>query len=175
MTANQSGMGLCHIYWGDGKGKTTAAMGLALRALGTGKRVVVVQFLKDGCSAELHPLRRLGASVFAGQGHTKFTWQLAPQEAQNVRREQNQLLDTALQVPCDMLILDEACTACELGFLEEEALRRAVMKRPPETELVLTGHQPAEWMLQQADYSTEMRCHKHPYSRGICARAGVEF
>lgn len=167
--------GLCHVYWGDGKGKTTAAMGLALRALGAGKRVTVVQFLKDGSSAELQPLRRLGACVLSGRAGEKFTWQMTEQQAQKAREEQKKLLCAARKAPCDMLILDEACTACELGFLEEEALRRAVAERPAGTELVLTGHRPAEWILQQADYSTEMRCHKHPYSRGIPARKGVEF
>ena len=72
--------GLCHLYWGDGKGKTTAAMGLALRALGSGLRVTVVQFLKDGRSGELEPLRHLGANVYSGAPGRTFVPQMTPQE-----------------------------------------------------------------------------------------------
>ena len=72
--------GLVHLYWGEGKGKTTAAMGLALRALGSGQRVTVVQFLKDGQSGELEPLQRLGARVYSGRAGEKFVFQMTPQE-----------------------------------------------------------------------------------------------
>ena len=72
--------GLVHLYWGDGKGKTTAAMGLALRALGHGRRVVVVQFLKDGTSGELDGLRRLGAKVFSGPAGLPFVFQMDEEE-----------------------------------------------------------------------------------------------
>ena len=73
-------LGLVHLYWGEGKGKTTAAMGLALRALGRGRKVTVVQFLKNGSSGELAPLRALGAAVYAGKTGTKFASQMTPEE-----------------------------------------------------------------------------------------------
>ena len=73
-------LGLVHLYWGEGKGKTTAAMGLALRALGHGRKVTVVQFLKNGSSGELAPLRALGAAVYAGKTGTKFASQMTPEE-----------------------------------------------------------------------------------------------
>ena len=74
-----------------------------------------------------------------------------------------------------MLILDEACAACQLDMVEEPLLRQAVCGRAQGVEVVLTGRQPAAWMLEEADYSTEMCCHSHPYERGVAARKGVEF
>ena len=88
---------------------------------------------------------------------------------------QNENLRRALEQPADMLILDEACGVCALGMVEEALLKKAVMEKPEEQELVLTGRDPAEWMQQRADYHTEMLCHKHPYEQGISARKGVEF
>ena len=128
--------GLCHLYWGDGKGKTTAAMGLALRALGSGLRVTVVQFLKDGRSGELEPLRHLGANVYSGAPGMKFVPQMTPQERAAARAAHTRLLGAALEEPCDVLILDEACAACQLDMVEEPLLRpgaggRGGAYRPP--------------------------------------------
>lgn len=167
--------GLVHLYWGEGKGKTTAAVGLALRMLGSGGTVTVVQFLKDGQSSELEPLRRLGARVYSGQPGTKFFSQMTPEEREEVRARHNDLLRQALESPCDLLVLDEACAAFRLGMVEENLLRRAVLERPAGREVVLTGRDPAPWMQEAADYSTEMYCHKHPYRQGIAARKGVEY
>lgn len=167
--------GLVHLYWGDGKGKTTAAFGLALRMLGSGGNVAVVQFLKDGQSSELEPLRRLGARVYSGQPGTGFFSQMSPEERQTVRARHDDLLRQALALPCDLLVLDEACAACRLGMVDEALVRQAVLDRPAGREVVLTGRDPADWMQQAADYSTEMFCHKHPYQQGITARKGVEY
>ena len=167
--------GLVHLYWGEGKGKTTAAMGLAVRALGRGRRVTIVQFLKSGESGELQPLRQLGALVFSGKGSSKFVFQMTEEEKQLARDACNENLRQALAQPCDLLILDEACAAVKLGMVEENLLKAAVMARPEGREVVLTGREPAEWMVEAADYSTEMHCHKHPYQQGISAREGIEF
>lgn len=167
--------GLIHLYWGEGKGKTTAAMGLALRALGRGKRVTVVQFLKDGTSGELEPLRRLGAAVFAGKGCGKFVSQMTARERADTARQNTQHPRDALERLCDLLILDEACAAWQLDMVDRELLRSAVLDRPQGCEVVLTGREPAPWMAEAAHYSTEMRCQKHPYREGIPAREGVEF
>mgnify|MGYP003222180335 CR=1 FL=1 len=82
--------GLLHLYWGDGKGKTTAAMGLALRALGSGKRVVIVQFLKGGQSGEIPLLAQLGAKIFRGKGGQKFVFQMNEAEKAAARAVQNE-------------------------------------------------------------------------------------
>lgn len=167
--------GLVHLYWGDGKGKTTAAIGLAVRALGRGLRVTIVQFLKDGGSGELAPLRRLGAAVYSGMPGTKFVFQMTEEEKSKARALHTELLRQALAGPCDLLVLDEACAACQLEMVDQALLQKAVLERPAGREVVLTGRDPADWMLQAADYATEMRCHKHPYEQGVAARRGVEF
>ena len=167
--------GLVHLYCGDGKGKTTAAMGLALRALGAGLRVTVVQFLKDGQSSELDPLRRLGAAVYSGRPGMKFVFQMNEAEKAAARAEQNDLLRRGLAESCDLLVLDEACAALSLGMVEESLLRQAVLGRPAGREICLTGRDPAPWLVQAADYVTEMCCHRHPYQTGTPARRGIEF
>ena len=143
---------MLHIYYGDGKGKTTAAMGLALRALGHEKHVTILQFLKDGSSGEIALLRRCGADV-----------------------HNNAALRTALAAPFDLLVLDEACAACRTGLVDESLLQQAAALAGQGREVVFTGRNPAAWMLEQADYATEMRAEKHPYSKGVAAREGVEF
>lgn len=167
--------GLVHLYWGEGKGKTTAAMGLALRALGAGRRVVVVQFLKGAESGEVPLLRQLGAQVLRGKAGQKFVSQMDEEEKAATRRLQTENLRAALAQPADLLVLDEACAAWQLDMVDRALLRAAVEQKPAAQELVLTGRAPADWMLAAADYSTEMRCHRHPYEKGIQARKGVEF
>lgn len=114
---------MLHLYFGSGKGKTTAAAGLALRALGHGKKVVVVQFLKDGTSGEIEPLRRLGAAVFACP-NAKFTWLMTPQEKAAALAHNTQTLEAALQMPCELLILDEACAALRAALLPDALCKR---------------------------------------------------
>lgn len=167
--------GLVHLYWGDGKGKTTAAMGLALRYLGAGKKVVVVQFLKGRPSGEIPVLCSLGAEIFRGKAGEKFTFQMSEEELVQTRRLQTEQLRAALERSCDLLVLDEACAAWNTGTVDQKLLQAAVLERPVGREVVLTGRNPPEWMLDAADYSTEMRCCRHPYERGVPAREGAEF
>ena len=168
-------LGLVHLYWGEGKGKTTAAMGLALRALGQGARVVIVQFLKGADTGEVPLLRQLGAEIYRGKAGQKFVFQMDEAEKAPTRRLQDQSLAAALARPADLLVLDEACAAWQLDMVDRQLLERAVRGRPAGQEVVLTGRTPAPWMEGLADYSTEMRCHRHPYEKGIAARKGVEF
>ena len=153
--------GLLHLYWGDGKGKTTAAMGLALRALGSGKRVVIVQFLKGGKSGEIPLLEQLGAKVYRGKAGQKFVFQMNDAEKAATRALQNENLRAAMAESADLLLLDEAGSA--------------VLHRPDGQECVLTAHAAPQWMLDAADYSTEMKCCRHPYQKGIAARQGIEY
>lgn len=157
---------MLHLYWGDGKGKTTAAMGLALRALGHGRRVVILQFLKDGSSGEIEMLRRCGAVVYACP-NAKFTWLMTDAERAEARQTNTRTLQTILQGSFDLLVLDEACAACKNDLVEEALLREAAARAEQGAEVVLTGREPAAWMQDAADYSTELRAVKHPYTRGI--------
>lgn len=167
--------GLLHLYWGDGKGKTTAAMGLALRALGSGRRVVIVQFLKGGVSGEIPMLERLGVKIYRGKAGQKFVSQMTEAEKAATRALQNENLRAAADEKADLLILDEAGSAWELDMVDRELLKTTVLCRPAEQECVLTAHSAAEWMLDAADYSTEMKCRKHPYQKGVKARKGIEY
>ena len=168
-------MGLLHLYYGDGKGKTTAAMGLALRALGSGKKVVIVQFLKGGKSGEIPLLEQLGATVYRGKAGQKFVFQMNEAEKAATRDLQDRNLTVAMAQGADLLVLDEAGSAWELDMVDKDLLRRAVLQRPAGQECVLTAHAAPQWMLDAADYSTEMKCHRHPYQKGIAARKGVEY
>ena len=165
---------MLHLYWGNGKGKTTAAMGLALRALGHGRRVVIVQFLKGGTSGEIAPLRAAGAAVYACP-NAKFTWLMDEADKAAAREASARALGQALAEPFDLLVLDEACAALKSSILDEALLRRAVAFAKNGREVVLTGRDPAPWLQDAADYSTEMRAHKHPYADGVAAREGVEY
>ena len=167
--------GLLHLYWGDGKGKTTAAMGLALRALGSGKRVVIVQFLKGGRSGEIPLLEQLGASIYRGKAGQKFVFQMNAEEKAATRALQNENLRKAMEQPADLLVLDEAGSAWELDMIDPDLLKQAVLHRPEGQECILTAHQAPEWMLEAADYCTEMKCIRHPYQKGIAAREGIEY
>ena len=100
---------------------------------------------------------------------------MTEQEKEETARMQTEHLRRALEEPSDVLILDEACAACALHMVDESLLREAVLDRPLSREVVLTGRQPADWMREAADYSTEMRCHRHPYEQGLAARPGLEF
>lgn len=167
--------GLLHLYYGDGKGKTTAAMGLALRAMGSGKRVVILQFLKGGKSGEVPLLEQLGAKVYRGKAGQKFVFQMNEAEKEATRQLQNANLTAAMAAPADLLILDEAGSAWELDMVDKALLQKAVLERPAEQECVLTAHAAPQWMLDAADYVTEMKCCRHPYQRGISARQGIEY
>lgn len=163
MDGIKRGTGLCHVYWGDGKGKTTAAMGLALRALGSGLRVTVVQFLKDGQSGELAPLRRLGAKVYSGTPGMKFVYQMTAKEKASTCAEHASLLEAALKEPCDILVLDEACAACQFGMVEEALLKKAVCGR----------RRAWRWCLQAA--SPHNGCWRRQITAQKCAAAATRM
>ena len=137
-------------------------------------RVVILQFLKDGSSGEIEMLRRCGAAVYACP-NAKFTWLMTDAERAEARRTNTRTLQTILQGSFDLLVLDEACAACKNDLVEEALLREAAARAEQGAEVVLTGREPAAWMQDAADYSTELRAVKHPYTRGIAAREGVEY
>ena len=159
---------MIHVYHGDGKGKTTAAMGLALRMLAAGRRVVVVQFLKDGESGGARLLaEHFGVPVFAGKASDKFTWSMTSEELAATRELHDGNLASALAelegAQEGLLVLDEAL------------VDRALDMSARGVEVALTGRAPSRKIVEKADYITEMRCEKHPYEQGICAREGVEY
>lgn len=171
--------GLIHIYCGDGKGKTTAAVGLTIRCVGRGGRVVFAQFLKTRETGELAVLQQLDAvTVMRGEGLSKFTFQMTPDELEDTKRRQKALfhdiVEHCLREKPDMLVLDEALPACRLGLLPEDELLSFLRARPDRLEIVLTGREPSERLLALADYVSEICKRRHPYDRGIAARIGIE-
>lgn len=172
--------GLMHLYYGNGKGKTTAALGLALRASGHRQAVVIVQFLKSQTSGELRQLATLPeVLVLRGSGSSKFAFAMNEEEKAQTRQVHDDNLRTAWdlvsQGACDLLILDEALDAYQLGLLDEDLFKKVIFERPEHLELVITGHKPTAWVSQAADYVTEIVKHKHPYDGGVAGREGIEY
>ncbi len=172
--------GLTHLYYGSGKGKTTAAMGLALRCIGHGKKVVITQFLKNGASGECVALAKTdGVTILAANPTGKFSSQMSGEEKKLTRDAVNRTFDAAtdfvFRENSGLLVLDEACAAVSLGFLDEEKLLRYIEQKPEGTELVITGREPTDKLMQAADYVTEMANRRHPYENGVKAREGIEF
>ncbi len=172
--------GLTHVYCGDGKGKTTAAIGLGVRACGSGKRVLLVQFLKGNTSGELAVLKQLaGFEVMPAPEHIKFTFQMTPRELEETAllcgSQFCKVVSEAHAGSCDMLILDEVFGAIHCNLLTNEMLTDFIKNKPPKLELVLTGRDPGPEVLALADYVSEIKKVKHPFDRDIPARKGIEF
>ena len=171
--------GLIHIYCGDGKGKTTAAMGLAVRAAGAGRRVLILQFLKDGASAEFASLAHVpGIEVVPQTRRFGFSWTLSQEERAEALAYYTGLLEetfTRAAGGIDLLVLDEAVGTVSAGLLDGERLLALLGTKPPALEVVLTGRDPSRALLDAADYVTEMKKIKHPFDQGVPARRGVEF
>ncbi|NTU88910.1 MAG: cob(I)yrinic acid a,c-diamide adenosyltransferase [Actinobacteria bacterium] len=172
--------GLIHVYTGDGKGKTTAALGLALRFAGYGKRVLIIQFSKGRTCGELRSLGYVpNISVLRLKEEHKFFKSMSEDERAKVRTEHDALLDVACKKArrkeCDLLVLDEVISAYNHDLLDREFLDSLIEDKPEELELVLTGRNAPQEFIDVADYVTEMRKIKHPYDQGFFAREGVEF
>ena len=167
---------MIHLYCGNGKGKTTAAMGLALRAAGRGERVVIAQFLKGADSGERYALAKLlQVELLPLPEQVKFTFQMDEQERLEASRRCRALLEVAREraKDCFLLVLDEACAAVNSGLLPLEELLDCLDNLT--CEIVLTGRDPAPQLLERADYITQMEPLRHPYQRGITARKGIEW
>lgn len=173
-------MGLIHIYCGEGKGKTTAALGLALRAAGSGMRVHIVQLLKGGPTSELHSLAQIpNITVSRPDKNYGFTFKMSEEDKRRLTECHNDLLIHAEKLivdgEIDMLIIDEFNAAYEYDLVDCEIADRIILQKPENTELVLTGRNPQEKFVRAADYVSEITPVKHPYITGIQARKGIEF
>ena len=169
--------GKVQVYTGDGKGKTTAAVGLAARAAGTGLSVYFGQFMKHGETGELEAFRALGGRVTAEQYGTGDEL-AAPDPAADARAAQAGLERARAALAggaFDVVVLDEANVADSLGYFAPGALLDLVRARPNGVELVLTGRGASDDVLAAADLVTEMREVKHYFRAGVPARRGIEF
>ena len=168
---------MIHLYCGDGKGKTTAACGLALRAAGSGLRVRFVQFFKSGRSAEVAALARLGVETTHPAVHYGRFRSLSEAQREEVRACYGALLAEVREraADFDLIVLDEAVSAAGYEMIAMDALLSFLRAEGPRREIVLTGRNPAPALVEAADYVTEMRKVKHPFDRGVAARRGIEY
>lgn len=172
-------IGMVHVYCGDGKGKTTAAMGLALRCAGNGGKVYIYQFLKNGSSGECSVLSGIeGITMAEGFPFAKFVWNMSDEEkTEAAAYYKNKFMEITelMRSGYDMLILDEIMTATGYDFVPVEDVLSFLKSKSDGLEVVMTGRNPDERLIEAADYVSEIRKIKHPYDKGIQARKGIEF
>ena len=185
---------MLQIYCGGGKGKTTAAIGLAVRGVGAGMRVRFVQFMKGAYTSELSVLGNIsGLEMRRCDRDYGFFKNMSGQDKLDITRCHNDLLAFAFSpkvagnktaddnAPDDMapesemIILDEFCGAYAHGLMDKALAERLILENKDRAEVILTGRDPAEIFTDAADYISEIRCLRHPYERGVSARKGVEF
>lgn len=166
---------LIQVYTGDGKGKTTAALGLAIRAAGHGMRVGFIQFLKsEPCGEHLFMSQYHAFDIIqigSGSGFTKSQEQLSEEAQRTLVYAEEQMLSGRF----DLLILDEIFIAIHKGLITIRQVLDLLDKRPGSVELVLTGRYAPPQVIERADLVTEMNMIKHPFNQGIAARCGIEY
>ncbi|AEE96592.1 cob(I)yrinic acid a,c-diamide adenosyltransferase [Mahella australiensis] len=173
--------GYIQIYTGNGKGKTTAALGLALRAVGRGLKVIMIQFLKGVDSGELHSAQRLAPefTIYRFESSHKFISDMSDDELAQLRQDISRGFDFSKQViqgnACDILILDEIMAAIHSGFINVSEVVELMRSKPDNIELVLTGRNVPDEIADLADLITEMKPIKHYYDKGVTARKGIEL
>ncbi|MEG1482291.1 cob(I)yrinic acid a,c-diamide adenosyltransferase [Clostridium sp.] len=174
-------LGLIHIYCGDGKGKTTAAMGLGMRAAGREKKVLLTQFLKSNKTGELKSIEKLSEyfHVIKGEPAKKFVWNMNEEEKAAVKKEHTKrfkfVTNKAVEENYDLLILDEIIATINLDFIELNDVIKFLDNKPVGLEVVMTGRNPKEELIDRADYVSEIHAIKHPYKQGVKSRVGIEI
>lgn len=170
--------GLVQVYTGDGKGKTSAAFGLALRAIGRGLKVYVIQFIKGGFDyGELYVVDKLSNLTLKAFGKGRFVTEKPP------KKEDIELAQEALALAeevvengeHDIVILDEINVALNLKLIKTERILELISNKPKHVELVLTGRYASKEIIDAADLVTQMKEVKHPYNEGYQARKGIEY
>lgn len=171
--------GLVHLYFGDGKGKTTAAIGIGVRASGRGKKILLVRFLKDNDSGEILALE--GNSLFTilkDRPIKKFIPYMSKEEKTEAFSSQHELFMMATEElkkeQYGLVIFDELIDIINEGILPLEEIKDFLNTKPQNLEVVITGHNPHVELFALCDYVTEMRKTKHPYDKGITGRMGIE-
>ena len=170
-----------HVYTGDGKGKTTAAMGLALRSIGWGDRVLVAQFMKRGDSGELAALRRFeNAEVLLAPPIAGFTSRMDDARKERTRAEQDAFAVSVTarieETRPALIVLDEMGIALDKGMLDDQIARALLDAALRSGETAVTGRTVPAWLEERADYLSRIAAERHPYAtEGLRARRGVEW
>lgn len=172
---------MIHLYTGDGKGKTTASIGLAVRAAGRELRVIFAQFMKGNDTGELYALQQLShVKILRSAKDFGFYSSMTDADKRELTEIHNQILDDLIRAveagDCDMIVMDEVTYPINWKLFDLQKLKRllelCVASGP---ELVMTGRDAAAFLWERADYITEMECRRHPYEKGVQARRGIEF
>ena len=174
--------GLIHIYTGEGKGKTTAGLGLCLRAAGSGMQVLIARFLKTNDSAELDAFARFpNVEIVANEKSFGFSkiWKNDPEVRGDATRYYSAMLEEAIarieSGNYDVLMLDEILASVRLDVVDADRLLSFLRNKPENLEVILTGRDPIPELVELADYVSEIKKIKHPFDAGILARKGIEY
>lgn len=169
--------GLIQVYFGNGKGKTTAALGLALRAAGRGKEVLIVQFMKKWDYGELHSIQLIPQITVKTFGTKDFVYKGKAKEIdyQEAKKAFAEGVQAAKSGQYDIIIFDELNVAIYFELLELQQVLDFLEEKPEEVEIIITGRNAPEEIIKKADLVTEMCEIKHPYQKGIQARIGIEY
>ena len=173
-------MNKLHVYTGPGKGKTTAAMGLALRSLGHGNAALVAQFMKRANSGELAALRKLNACVLTAPPISGFTFRMDAETQVKTAAEQTALIPEILRKIAEIapktIVLDELGIALTTGMVAREDAEKLIDAALISGETAVTGRSVPDWLLERADYVSRIQADKHPYAtEKLPARKGVEW
>ena len=173
---------MIEIYCGDGKGKTTASVGLAVRGAGHNIKVIFMQFMKGDSSGEIAVLRKIPCvSVYHTPVFYGFVKNMTDEQKREMCGHYSRLIEKAHEEIKNangekmIIILDEVIHACNYGLLKEEELLNLIDGCPENIEIVLTGRDPSDELVKRADYISEVKKIKHPFDRGIMAREGIEL
>lgn len=172
--------GLIHIYYGDGKGKTSMAIGQSIRSAGAGAKVLFVRFLKNNSSSELNILKQI-PSIEINEIEKDFGFFFNMNEIQKkeaVSYYTHMFLQTIEKIKTnsyDLLVLDEINVATNLSLINEKLVSDFLTEKPENLEVILTGRDPSETLIDLSDYASKICKIKHPFDQGIQARQGIEF
>jgi cob(I)alamin adenosyltransferase len=173
-------MSCIHIYTGDGKGKSTAAAGLAIRFAGSGGKVQFSQFLKGNNTAEFEIMKKVeNIDLYLPDRTFGFTFRMNDEEKKEAGAYYRDYLERAFKRAAEnkvgLLVLDESIGTDNVGFFDRPRFLELLKNRPENMEVVLTGREPAEDLIEIADYVSEIKMVKHPYTKGLNARRGIEY
>ena len=168
--------GYTHVYTGNGKGKTTAAIGLAIRAAGAGLKVYIAQFIKMGDYSEIKALRRYSDLITVEQfGLGRFTdGKPLPEDIVAAQKGLERVKHILASQEYKVIILEEANVAAKFGLIRVQDLLGLIINKPRDAELVITGRYASSRVIESADLVTEMRPVKHYFEKGVPARVGIE-
>lgn len=172
--------GFIHLYYGDGKGKTTAALGLSIRCAGAGKKVLLTRFMKADSSNELNSLTLLPSIDYISNNEVfGYYYRMTEKEKKDAYKYYNALLKKACKKAIDenydLLILDEITYVYSYPLIDADYLLKFLQNVPDHLDVVLTGKHPAQELIDIADYITEVKKIRHPYDKGVLPREGIDY